>query len=247
MANRHADSSAKKHGQWSCKNWKRDLSCTYAGHSLSHYWECTKSVLGCILQWKFTQEFPCFILGASSVQRRKRWVEKEETSDPYGETPGYHGYSLTPVKHRYSRPGNRMIHTFNRNSRIHNRFKRETKDTSTTPVDYIAMDGSNITNQVYFNSDKLVLNLLLNEECCKSEGGIDSMRSKCWAIEMWTFCHFACFVYQIGALFTPCMAMEWWSACSSFIVNAKNTRLVLPLHTPVKIHMKWYNFMEGVM
>ncbi len=40
MANRHEDSSAKKLGQWSSKNRKRDLSCTYTGHSPSHYWEC---------------------------------------------------------------------------------------------------------------------------------------------------------------------------------------------------------------
>ncbi len=42
MANRHEDSSAKKHGQWSSKNRKRDSSCTYTGHSRSHYWECKK-------------------------------------------------------------------------------------------------------------------------------------------------------------------------------------------------------------
>ncbi len=33
-------SSAKKHGQRSSKNRKRDSSCTYTGHSPSHYWEC---------------------------------------------------------------------------------------------------------------------------------------------------------------------------------------------------------------
>ncbi len=34
---------AKKHGQWSSKNRKRDSSCTYTGHSPSHYWECYTS------------------------------------------------------------------------------------------------------------------------------------------------------------------------------------------------------------
>ncbi len=36
-----ACSSAKKHGQWSSKNKKTDLSCTYTGHLASHYWECS--------------------------------------------------------------------------------------------------------------------------------------------------------------------------------------------------------------
>ncbi len=31
------NSSTKKHGQWSSKNKKGDLSCSYTGHSASHY------------------------------------------------------------------------------------------------------------------------------------------------------------------------------------------------------------------
>ncbi len=45
MVNIHEDSSAKKHGQQSSKNQRRDLSCTYTGHSPSHYWEWKFSVV----------------------------------------------------------------------------------------------------------------------------------------------------------------------------------------------------------
>ena len=41
LSNKQESSSAKKHDQWSSKNRKRDLSCTYTGHFASHYWECT--------------------------------------------------------------------------------------------------------------------------------------------------------------------------------------------------------------
>ncbi len=55
--NRHEDSSAKKHGQWSSKNRKRDSSCTYTGHSPSHYWECR--VIWHVLNFMLIVHGPC--------------------------------------------------------------------------------------------------------------------------------------------------------------------------------------------
>ncbi len=43
LINWQGRSSAKKHGQWSSKNKKRDLSCIYTGHLASYYWECRKT------------------------------------------------------------------------------------------------------------------------------------------------------------------------------------------------------------
>ena len=47
-------------------------------------------------------------------------------------------------------------------------------------------------------------------------------KATCWAIEMWTFCHY---IWEPGWIFLCSLYghMEWWSTYSGFVLDEKNT------------------------
>ena len=47
-------------------------------------------------------------------------------------------------------------------------------------------------------------------------------KATCWAIDMWTFCHFG---YKVGGIFTQLYEYkQWWYAYSGFVLDEDSTQ-----------------------